>query len=114
MKIYSGTGYGNGIIFVTPGAHYPTNSDWISVLQDDQGRTIRKAIQLTVQFKNGVAEVEDSLGEYMIAQKLARSSPVILLTPPNLLAIDDLKPKYAKPIPVGRPLRETMNQVIPT
>jgi hypothetical protein len=108
MKIYSG-GYGNGIVFVSPGAHYPNNSDWMSVGEAD-GKTIRKPIQFTVQFKAGVAEVPDSLGEYMIAQKLARGSPIVLITPPTILAADDLKPHYAKPIPVGRPMGEVLRQ----
>lgn len=108
MKIYSG-GYGNGTTFVSPGAHHPENSEWMSV-GEEGGRAVRKPIQFTVQFKAGVAEVPDSLGRYMIDQKLAKSSPLILIEPPTVQAIEDLKPKYAKPISVGRPMGDVLRQ----
>ena len=77
---------------------------------ESDGKTVRKAIQFTVKFTAGVAEVPDSLGEYMIAQKLARSSPIVLVEPSTILSADALKPKYARPISVGRPMRDVLNQ----
>jgi hypothetical protein len=102
MKIYSCTGYGNGAVFVTPGTHYPTNTDWMSEGEDGK----RKPIQFTVQFRAGVTDVPESLGRYMIAQKLAYASPQKIAAPSTLQAFEDLIPKYRTPIAVGRPLFE--------
>jgi hypothetical protein len=115
MKVYSGTGYGNGTMFVTPGTHYPENSDWVMVTQGDDGKTVRRPIQFSVPFRNGVAEVPESLGKYMIDRQMAKRSPVIIATPPAIKAMQDIAlPHYAKPIAVGRPMNDVLNQAIPT
>jgi hypothetical protein len=105
MKVYSTTGYGFGTIFATPGAHHPENGAWVKQSQGEGGRTIREPIQFTVKFENGVAEVDDQLGQYLIDRKAASRSPLVLPTPLTQKALEDTRPKYAKPIEVGKPLR---------
>lgn len=102
MKVYSKAMYGRGTIFVTPGKDHPETSDWLKESQDDEGRTVRSPIQYTVTFARGEAEVEDQLGEYMIAKRLATSYPQRIILPASEQI--QLGPKYATPILVGRPL----------
>ena len=102
MKIYSASMYGNGTLFVTPGSEHPENIDWVKVSTDAEGRTVRQPIQFAVKFRNGETEVPDGLGRYLLDKKMASASRVIVPTPPTLQVVEG--PKYAKPIPVGRPL----------
>lgn len=103
MKIYSNSMYGRGTVFVSPGRDHPETSEWIRSSSDGEGRPVQEPVQFTVTFKAGMAEVPENLGKYMIAHKLAVRSPLILPASfePN---VDDGRPKYAKPIEVGRPL----------
>jgi hypothetical protein len=78
LKVYNHSMHGRGTIFVTPGREHEENSDWIKVSRDPDGREIREPIMFTVRFADGVAEVPDSLGAYMIKKGLARKSPIIL------------------------------------
>ena len=56
-------------VFVQPGREFP-NSDWL----DEAGAPRMFA----VEFRAGVAEVPDNLGQYMIDRELAQGSPLIL------------------------------------
>ena len=71
MKVYNHYSYGNGTVFVSPGAHHPETADWVDP-------KTKVPIMFTVKFKNGIAEVDDNMGRYLVKQKLAQASPVIL------------------------------------
>lgn len=60
---------GKRITFVQPGVKYPV-SDWM----DDAG----KPRMFAVEFRQGVADVSDHLGQYLIDHGLAHRSPIIL------------------------------------
>ena len=57
MKIYHPMG-SNMMVMVTPGAFHPDVSDW----KDELGNALR----FDVKFRDGVAEVDDKLGKWMI------------------------------------------------
>lgn len=57
-------------LLVQPGVHYPV-SDWL----DEAG----KPRMYSVVFRSGRAEVPDNLGQYLIDQQLAQSSPILLI-----------------------------------
>ncbi len=69
MKVYHPGARGKSTTFVQPGVHHPV-SDWM----DEAG----KPRMFAVAFIEGVAEVSDNLGKYMIDQGLAARSPIIL------------------------------------
>lgn len=70
MKIYHPGQRGKNTTFVSPGVHHP-QVDWM----DEQG----KPRMLAVTFAEGVADVDERLGQYMIDRDLAKASPIILL-----------------------------------
>lgn len=72
MKVYQPGTTGKRTLFVQPGVHSPV-SDWL----EEHG----KPRLFAVEFKEGEATVDDQLGQYMIDQGLAKSSPIILLEP---------------------------------
>jgi hypothetical protein len=102
MKVYNHGSHGRGILFVAPGKDHPETSDLFKVGSDPQGRKTREPIQFVVKFENGVAEVPDGLGRYLIEKKLARKSPLIVRAP----AVADDSPARRAPVAVGRPLAE--------
>jgi metallophosphoesterase superfamily enzyme len=102
VKIYSNSMYGRGTLFVTPGHEHPETTDWMRPASDGEGRVVNVPVQFTVKFDNGVAEVDDQLGEYMIAKRLARRDPQRIILPASERYTG--RPQYAKPIEVGRPL----------
>lgn len=63
-------------MFVRPGIEFP-NSDFV----DKDG----SAIQFTVVFVNGVAEVADNLGQYMIDKELAQRWSFVLPKPLKII-----------------------------
>lgn len=70
MKIYQPTApSGRRTTFVQPGTEFP-NSDFV----DATG----KPVMFSVEFVNGVAEVPDNLGTYMLDKDLASGSPIII------------------------------------
>lgn len=71
MKIYNHHSYGEGTIFITPGAHHPETSDWVD-------QHTKMPIMFAVKFNKGMAEVSDPIGKYLLANKLAQKNPVIL------------------------------------
>lgn len=103
MKIYSSSMYGRGTIFVSPGADHPESSDWIQVRSDSEGRLVREPIQFAVKFEEGVAEVSEELGRYMIDRKLASKRPQRIVLPPQEVLVSGA-PEYPPPREVGRPL----------
>jgi hypothetical protein len=70
MKIYQPGMRGKVPHFVRPGIEFP-----VSHFLDESGQ----AKMFTVTFVNGEADVEDTLGQYMIDKGEAKSSPIILL-----------------------------------
>ena len=102
MKVYNNGSHGRGTIFVAPGKDHPENSDWIKVSRNPEGREVREPVQFAVKFENGVAEVPDGLGRYLIDKKLARRSPLIVR---ERLVVGGA-PERPGPIAVGRPLNE--------
>jgi hypothetical protein len=77
MRVYHPGAKGRQSIFVRPGIEYP-NSDFV----DANGN----AKQFQVWFVDGVAEVADNLGQYMIEHDLA--SRWSFLLPKPLKAIE--------------------------
>lgn len=69
MNIYRPGSRGRHSVYVQPGNEHP-NSDFV----DADG----KATLFDVAFKEGVAEVPDNLGNYMIDKGLAQRSPILL------------------------------------
>ena len=70
MKIYNYGSHGAGTVFVSPGTHHPENSNWV----DEKTRAPK---MFTVRFRDGVADVDTGIAMYMVARKLAKSSPII-------------------------------------
>lgn len=73
MKVYL-TGererVGYHYLHVQPGNAFPDNTDW----KDTEGT----AIMFSIPFHNGVAEVADNLGQYLLDNELVKRSPLIL------------------------------------
>ena len=81
MKIFNYGSRGRATIFVSPGADHPETSDWVKLTKDDSGNEYREPLQFTVRFKDGMADVPQALGMYLIAKKLAQKSPIITREP---------------------------------
>lgn len=70
MKVYRPSSVGRRFtLHVAPGATYPI-TDWL--LPDGKPK------QISVTFEHGVALVPDNLAQYLIDQKYAQRSPLIL------------------------------------
>lgn len=78
MRIYNYYSHGRGTVFVTPGTHHPETSDWWKVTRGPEGKEFREPVMFTIRFRDGMAEVDKNLGDYMIAHKLAQRSPIIV------------------------------------
>ena len=109
MKIYNHSGYGHASIICSPGNDDPVDpqrEEWHELVPTPEGR-IRKVRSICVKFAGGVAEVSDALGEYMVAQGYAgREPPDAPIMAPAAREHewnDDGRPRYAKPIEVGKP-----------
>lgn len=81
MRIFNSGSYGRGTLIVTP-ANLPggkDNSDWFD-------RNSGVAISYTIKFKNGMAEVEDTLGELLCSKevKLAYEAPFLQPRAPGI------------------------------
>lgn len=76
MKVYSGAGYGEQSVFVTPGHEHPEVDEFTHDTVNDDGKKIRKLSMLKVHFHRGAAEVSRELGKYLIAKQLASRLPV--------------------------------------
>lgn len=113
MTIYSASMYGRGTIFVSPGRAFPQVEDWCKRAEDpnDGFNVSTTYANYAVRFADGAATVESRLGEFLIAEGLAHRAPQ-LATPLPATAWEDTaatlenggRPRYAKPIAVGRPL----------
>lgn len=69
MKIYQPGTRGKRTVFAQPGRDFPV-SHFLNA--DGSPKTF------SVSFTEGAADVEDGLGEYLIKQGVAKSSPIIL------------------------------------
>jgi hypothetical protein len=69
MKVYRPGSKGVHRVFAQPGNEHPETTDF---MQDG------KPILFTVEFKDGVAEVPWGLGRYLLDQRIAFYSPLIL------------------------------------
>jgi hypothetical protein len=63
-------------MYATPGAAHPETTDFL----DANG----KPVTMTIEFKDGVAEVPDNLGRFLIDTGVAKGSPIITLSFPEL------------------------------
>lgn len=77
MKIYLPGSRGTHRMFVQPGSKFPA-----SHFMNAEG----KPILFTVEFKNGEADVSRSLGRFMLDEKMAQRSPIILPESFNVLS----------------------------
>lgn len=131
MLIFCETGYGNGAIFVTPGADLPADPlaavkkllgrkksidpmalaaskhpEWFKVTLTEGKQTLQ-ALQITVKFREGMADVSDALGKYLVDKGYAAASPLPIRVPTTVSSWEDVAIiKYKKPIAVGQPLAE--------
>lgn len=71
MRVYSRVGYGNGTVFVSPGADHPEVAEWQTFYKDKWDRWCIKPKLIAVKFTDGCAEVSKALGRFMIRQRLA-------------------------------------------
>lgn len=69
MQVYYHGRSLNHRIFVTPAHDYPNVNSWRE--EDGRGK------QFEVHFKNGVADVDDNLGLYMIEKGLVSKTKII-------------------------------------
>lgn len=71
MKVYKPSKYNNTAhtVFVQPGVDYPETSEWMDAEN--------KPKLFQIFFRNGVAEVEDNLGHYLIDRQIAAPTPLI-------------------------------------
>lgn len=83
MKVYAaGQRQAQGVqtLHISPAAHIGGSAacpvDWFG--EDGE------PLQITVTFRDGEAEVDDQIGRYLLAYKLAKKTKLIL--PPSLLA----------------------------
>jgi hypothetical protein len=67
MQVYNDY-RGNHKVMIQPGVHDATVSEWMS----SEG----KPLLLEVQFINGLAEVSDPVGKYMVDKGLARATRI--------------------------------------
>lgn len=73
MKVYADAQrHFSGIhtIHIQPGKEYPETGDWCDALGNP--------ILISVEFKNGIAEVEGNIGKYLIEKNLARKTKPII------------------------------------
>lgn len=76
MKIYLKTGRRNHLMIVQPGADEEfQGASWSGFWTIENGEP--KAIVYTVQFVDGVAEVESNVGDYLIAKDVAQRTALI-------------------------------------
>lgn len=65
-------------LYEMPGKVHPETSDFLG----PDG----KPVLMTIEFRDGVAEVPDNLGRFLIDAGCAKASPILLLDIPSLLA----------------------------
>ncbi|MCP3017540.1 hypothetical protein [Cupriavidus basilensis] len=72
MKVYRPGSRGKHTLMVAPGVSHP-----ISDFVEGKGKD-RKPKQFNVVFVEGVAEVSENLGRYLLNNDLAKRSPIIV------------------------------------
>lgn len=79
MKVYNPHGKGRTqTVLFAPGVDYPENSDWMYTERREDGQHFKKARSFQAVFKDGVAEVESTLGKYMLEKGLAQRSNLLV------------------------------------
>lgn len=107
MKVHYAGSYGRANLMVRPGIHEPNVERWFKTETDERGELRRIAWQITVEFREGAAEVDDQLGEYLLGQGLVSAEPVPFTPPPQPAKFAEAfaPPEPRKPpIAVGEPL----------
>lgn len=104
MRVYSDSMWGRGTLFVTPGVDDPHQEAWNRTTIAEDGTAVRQPIQFAVKFTDGAATVDSRLGEYLIRNNMANRYAPLFRPPPPAAERPVEGPKYATPIPVGRPL----------
>lgn len=85
MKIYlPGGSLKNRTLYVQPGKERADNSAWFA--RDSKGRIVKdangqkEAILFPVKFRNGSAEVDSTLGRYLLDKGLASETPIEIVS----------------------------------
>jgi hypothetical protein len=65
-RVYSSIGYRSGTLLVSPGVDHPEVLSWWTFYQDEFGNWCETPRQFRVKFNDGVAEVADNLGRYLL------------------------------------------------
>jgi hypothetical protein len=69
MKVYRPGEIGRKSVFIAPGVEFPTSE----FVEDGKPK------QFDIKFVNGVADVSEEIGRYMVDKELAKTSPIILV-----------------------------------
>lgn len=77
MKVFLPGSRGLHRLYAMPGNVHPETTDFLGA---DGKPTL-----MTIEFKDGVAEVPDNLGRFLVDTDAAKASPIILLDIPALI-----------------------------
>jgi len=98
VKIYlPGGSLSSRTIYVQPGKERSDNSAWFA--RDSKGKVARnangekEAILFPVKFRNGSAEVDSALGQYIIDKGLASATPIVIASHVPATSADAEPPK---------------------
>ncbi len=109
-KVYLGAMYGRGSLLVSPGKDEMDVDDFFELETDANRVTTRKFRLIEVKFKDGVAEVSEALGAWLLAQGMVSAEPQPIGQEAKRDITDmypnDGRPVYPPPIPVGMPLSQ--------
>jgi len=107
MRVYSSAMYGSGTLCVTPGKKHRDVEEFFEVTEADaNGVVSREFRSFAVKFVDGVAEVSDAMGAYLLEHETAivSAAPVPASRAPQQIQDANFgRPSYKKPTEVGRP-----------
>jgi hypothetical protein len=81
VKVYKPEAAAHGktqTLIVSPGTDHPENSDWWEETRGAEGETVKKPKMFLIKFVNGVADVERTLGQYLLDKNLVARSAILL------------------------------------